>query len=79
MTPKGGILVLTTVEKIRVITDRRGLTNTQLAEATDMTRQNLSNKLSRGDLRESDMRKLAEALGCTVNITFVLNDTGESI
>ncbi len=70
---------LTTVEKIRLITDRRGLTNTQLAEATSMTRQNLSNKISRGDMRESDMRKLAAALNCTLKISLVLNDTGEEI
>jgi DNA-binding Xre family transcriptional regulator len=70
---------LTTIEKIKVIADRRGMTNTQLAESTNMTRQNLANKISRGDLRESDMKKLAAALGCSLKITFVFNDTGEEI
>lgn len=70
---------LTTIEKIKVIADRRGLNNTQLAEATNMTRQNLSNKIGRGDLRESDMRNMADALNCTLKISFVFNDTGEEI
>lgn len=70
---------LTTIEKIKVIADRRGMTNTQLAESTNMSRQNLSNKISRGDLRESEMEKLAAALNCSLKITFVLNDTGEEI
>ncbi len=70
---------LTTVEKLRVLADRRGLSMTELAANTGMTRQNLANKFSRGDLRESDMAKLAEALGCKVKITFVLNDTGEEL
>lgn len=70
---------LTTIEKIKLITERRGLTNTQLAEQTNMTRQNLSNKISRGDLRESDMKKLADALDCTLEINFIFNDTGEKL
>lgn len=70
---------LTTIEKIKVIADRRGITNTQLAESSNMTRQNLSNKIGRGDLRESDMKKLAAALDCSLEINFVFNDTGEKI
>lgn len=70
---------LTTIEKIKLIAERRGLNNTQLAELTNMTRQNLSNKISRGDLRESDIKKLADALECTYEVNFVFNDTGERI
>lgn len=70
---------LTTIEKIKLISDRRGITNTQLAASTNMTRQNLSNKISRGDLRESELRKMAAALGCSLKLSFVLDDTGEEI
>lgn len=70
---------LNSVEKIKIIANRRGLTNTDLAKAAGMTRQNLSNKFRRNDLRESDLSKLAEAMNCTLKISFVLNDTGEEI
>lgn len=70
---------LTTIEKIKLIADRRGITNTQLAVLTNMTRQNLSNKISRGDLRESELRKIATALDCSLKLTFVLDDTKEEI
>lgn len=70
---------LTTIEKIKLIADRRGVTNTQLAASTSMTRQNLSNKISRGDMRESELRKIAAALGCSLKLSFVFDDTGEEI
>ncbi len=70
---------LTTVEKIKLIASRREITNTQLASLTNMTRQNLSNKITRGDFRESELRKIAEALDCSLKLTFVLNDTKEEV
>ena len=71
--------MLSSVEKIKIIAGRRGLTNTDLAEAAGMTRQNLSNKFRRSDLRESDLVQLAQAMNCSLKISFVLNDTGEEI
>lgn len=49
-------------------------TMTELASATEQSRQNLTNKMSRGNFTEKDIFKIAEALGCTVNIEFTLPD-----
>ena len=55
---------LTMGEKIRVILKRRGMTVAQLADLTNQTRQNLSNKLTRDNFQEKDIEAIAEALGC---------------
>lgn len=62
---------LTTIEKIKTIMRRKGMTNTDLAKATNQTPQNLSNKMSRGDLRESEIREFADFLGCDIEINFI--------
>lgn len=62
--------MLTVAEKIKILMKRRGMTMTELAAATNQTRQNLSNKLSRDNFSVSDMQALAEALGCEVSIEF---------
>ena len=59
-------------EKVRLIMGRKKMTMGELAEATGQTRQNLSNKMTRGNFTEADIEKLANALGCTVEITFRL-------
>ena len=38
-------------EKIKIVLKRRGMTMGQLAEQTNQTRQNLSNKMSRDNAR----------------------------
>ena len=69
---------LTTAEKIKVLCKRRGLSLGELAEKTGQSRQNLSNKFARNDFVESDLRKMAEAMGCTYSATFTTPD-GEQI
>lgn len=71
-------MVLSVAEKLRLIMKRKGITMGELAEASGQTRQNLSNKMTRGNFSEKDIIKLAEALGCTAEIRFVLPD-GEEI
>ena len=51
---------------------------TALAQATGQSRQNLSNKMTRGNFCEADILKIAEALGCQVDIVFTLPN-GEQI
>lgn len=70
---------LTTTEKIRLIVQRNNLTLGLLAERTGQTRQNLSNKLGRGDFKESELRSIAEVLGCELQINFIDKETGEEI
>ncbi len=70
---------LTTTEKIRLIVQRNNLTLGLLAERTGQTRQNLSNKLGRGDFKESELRNIAEVLGCELKINFIDKESGEEI
>ena len=55
---------LTMSEKIKVVLKRRGMTMGELAEKTGQTRQNLSNKMTRDNFQEQDIRAMAEALDC---------------
>ena len=70
---------LNTAEKIRLMVSRSGQTMYSIAESTGQTRQNFSNKLKRGDFKESELRAIAEAAGCELKITFVDKNTGEEI
>ena len=66
-------------EKIKIALGRRNMTLGQLAERTGQTRQNLSNKISRDNFTEKELRKIAEALDCTYYAGFTMNDTGDTI
>ncbi len=68
---------MTVAEKIRVIMKRQNMTMGSLADASGQTRQNLSNKMSRGNFTERDIETLGNALGCQVKISFVLPDGTE--
>jgi len=70
---------LTMGEKIRVILKRRGMTVAQLAELTNQTRQNLSNKLTRDNFQEQDIKAIAEALNCEYEAFLVMKDSGERV
>ena len=70
---------LTLGEKIKIILNRRGLTIAQLAEQTGQSRQNMSNKMSRDNFSEKELYEIANALNCTFEAGFTLNDTGEKI
>lgn len=72
-------MALTMTEKIKVVLKRRGMTVGELAEATNQTRQNLSNKLSRDNFQESEVRKIAEALNCDFEAYLVMRDSGEKV
>lgn len=70
---------LTMSEKIKVVLKRRNMTLGDLAEKTGQSRQNLSNKMSRDNFTEKDLRLIADAIGCTYQASFIMNDTGEEI
>lgn len=65
---------LSVAEKIRLIMKRQNMTMGDLATASGQTRQNLSNKMSRGNFTEKDIENLASSLGCKVEIRFTLPD-----
>lgn len=64
-------------EKLRLIMKRQNMTMGDLAEASGQTRQNLSNKMTRGNFTEKDIETLATALACKVKIVFTMPDGTE--
>lgn len=73
----GDAMDITVAEKIRLIMKRQNKTMGDIAEASGQTRQNLSNKMTRGNFTEKDILALAGALGCQVEIRFTLPDGTE--
>ena len=70
---------LSVSEKIKVVLKRRGMTMGQLAEQTNQTRQNLSNKMTRDNFPENELREIADALDCDLEITLVMRENGEKV
>lgn len=66
-------------EKIKIILKRKNMTIGELAEKTGQTRQNLSNKFSRDNFSEKEIREFAEILDCEFGFYFIMNDTEERI
>ena len=53
------------------------LSQKELAERLGTSPQNLSKKVKLNDWKVSDLEKIAEALGASVELKFVKNDTKE--
>ena len=66
-------------EKIKVVLGRRNMTLGDLAEKTGQTRQNLSNKLTRDNFQEQDIKAIADALNCDYEAYLVMRDSGEKV
>jgi transcriptional regulator with XRE-family HTH domain len=65
---------LTMAEKIKVILGRQNLTISDLAEKLNQSRQNLTNKLTRDNFSEKEIKKIAEKLNCNFDGIFTLPD-----
>lgn len=65
--------------KIRIALIERNMKIKDLASMLGCTPGNLSNKLRRDNLSESEMREIANALNCDLEANFVLRDTGKKI
>ncbi|GHU43829.1 hypothetical protein FACS1894190_14670 [Spirochaetia bacterium] len=70
---------LTGGEKIKIILGRRGMTLADLAEKTEQSSPNLSNKMTRDNISEKELKEIATALDCSFDTVFKMNDTGEEI
>lgn len=70
-------MALTAGEKIKIVMKRRGLTLGDLAEKTNQSRQNLSNKMKRDNFSEKEIKEIAEILDCDYEASFVMRDSGE--
>lgn len=71
--------MLSATEKINIIRKRKGMQVGDVANAAGMSRQNMSNKLSRNNLQEDDIQKFATALGCKAEVIFTDLATGEQV
>lgn len=65
--------------KIRNILWERKITIKELAEKIGTNGNNLSNKLSRDNFSEKELREIAEALDCDYDGVFTMRDTGKTI
>ena len=65
--------------KVRMLLAARNMTLTDLAERMEpkTTRQTISKKLSRDNLTEDDLNRIAKACDATFEGCFTLNDTGK--
>ena len=68
-----------TAKKIRMIMLERGVNVKELAELIGTSSSNLSNKLSRNNFKEEDLRIIANALNCEYDSVFTYRDTGKQI
>jgi DNA-binding Xre family transcriptional regulator len=64
-------------EKIRMVLAKRDRNKSWLAKQLGWSTSNLYNKLGRDNFSERELREIAEALGCNLEINFVLKDSGE--
>ena len=65
--------------KIKTILLERKKTIKELAEQIGTNGNNLSNKLSRDNFSEKELRQIAEALNCDYDGIFTMRDTGKQI
>lgn len=65
-------------EKLKIAMIKQNVTQTKLAELSDQTQKNLSNKMARDNFKLSEYEKLVNALGCKLEINIVM-PTGEKV
>lgn len=67
-------------ERIRILLVKRGnISEAELARRLGISPQNLSNKMKRDNFTEKDLHAIADALNCSFNASFTMNDTGEVV
>ncbi len=67
-------------ERIRILMVKRGnLPEAELARRLGTSPQNLNKKMKSDRFTESDLRHIAEALNCDLDINFIMKDTGEVV
>ena len=65
--------------KVKMLLAAREMTTKDLAERMGTSGQNMTAKLRRDNLSESDLHQIATACNATFEGTFTLNDTGKEI
>ena len=65
--------------KIRILLIKRNMRLKDFAEKMGTSSSNISNKLTKDNFSEQEVKKIAEVLDCDYDITFTLRDSGETI
>lgn len=66
-------------EAIKILCVKRKITFKELAAMTDQTSNNLWNKMSRNDWKQSEVKKIMDALDVTITSQIIDNKTGKPI
>jgi hypothetical protein len=65
-------------QKIRILLVKKGnITEAELARRLNTSPGNFNQKMKRDNFSEQDLRDIAAAMGCGVEINFIDNETGE--
>jgi hypothetical protein len=65
-------------QKIRILLVKKGdLSDSELARRLGQTPQNFYHKMKRDNFSEEELREIAAALGCALEINFIDSETGE--
>lgn len=67
-------LVLTMAEKIRIVLKRKGMNLSDLADALEMSRQNLNNKMNRDNFSQEELMSISEVLEVGYESSFIMED-----
>ena len=67
-----GVIAVNVADTVRKTIKEQGITLGELAEKVNWSPQNLSNKMSRANFSESEIRAIAEALGAEAEISIVV-------
>lgn len=70
---------MNTREYIKLCCVKRNITEAELARRMGQTPQNINNKYKRNTFKVSELEKIADALGATLSISFIDNETGNPI
>ncbi|MDR0474460.1 MAG: helix-turn-helix transcriptional regulator [Treponema sp.] len=65
-------------QKIRILLVKKGnISEAELSRRMGTSSANLHQKMKRDNLTENELRKIAAVMGCSVEINFIDNETGE--
>ena len=66
-------------EAIKILCVKRKITLKELSERTGQTNHNLWNKMTRNDWKQSEVKKVMDALDVTITSQIIDNKTGKPI
>lgn len=61
-------------EKVRILAVKSKTSVQQIAEKSGQSSANLYNKLSRNDFKLSELERIANAIGATLEVNFIMSD-----